>query len=434
MAGLSGILLIITLVLISGLVAYVGDIVGRRMGRRRLSLFGLRPRHTAIVISVISGMLITIMTLAVAMTASRDVREGLLRVVEMRQRQADLNAQIAKLDKSMVKLERTRDEAERELEQRRRERDQAREELKAAVADLATTKKELAAAETRLKLTEMAVKRTEAAARRLAAASVNAAHEKNQLQQDVENLRVQLAGGIAMERATPVLFGAGQPLDWRLIDGNRPASAIRQDLDSFVAKLDAQVKRIGAKPLPGEKLTVIIRKPVLQRPAGRTGSQNVEWFLQDQVLDALADGIHETSGGVIVRAFSVFNTHAGEPVRTDFELFRNRLIFHRGDVLAQERLDGGEPEPALMGALLRLLREQVNAKARSNNIMPKAAAADSDVIGATQETVGEMTIEELFATVDRLRAIGGPARVSAVASSDTWTIGPLKVDLVVTPA
>ncbi|NIO64040.1 MAG: DUF3084 domain-containing protein, partial [Gammaproteobacteria bacterium] len=67
MAGFSGILLIVALVLVSGLIAYIGDIVGRRMGRKRLSLFGMRPRHTAIAVSVAAGMLITVITLLVAM-------------------------------------------------------------------------------------------------------------------------------------------------------------------------------------------------------------------------------------------------------------------------------------------------------------------------------------------------------------------------------
>jgi uncharacterized protein (DUF3084 family) len=135
-----------------------------------------------------------------------------------------------------------------------------------------------------------------------------------------------------------------------------------------------------------------------------------------------------------VRAFSVFNTHPGEPVRVDFELFRNRLVFRRGEALAQTVMDGRQSEPTLMGQLLALLRQEVNAKARSNNIMPRPATAASEAIGTTQETVGNITIEKLFAAVERLRAIGGMARLSAVASTDTWTIGPLEVDLLITPA
>jgi len=98
----------VALVLISGLIAYVGDIVGRRMGRKRVTLFGLRPRHTAIAISVVAGMVITIITLVAAMLVSKDVKDGFLRVVEMRQRQAQLEGRVAELGKSAARLEQTR--------------------------------------------------------------------------------------------------------------------------------------------------------------------------------------------------------------------------------------------------------------------------------------------------------------------------------------
>ena len=424
-----GVLLMVALVFISGLIAYVGDIVGRRMGRKRVTLFGLRPRHTAIAISVVAGMVITIITLVAAMLVSKDVKDGFLRVVEMRQRQAQLEGRVAELGKSAARLEQTRARAQLELEQRQQELDTTR-------TDLEKTHKELAGAEAALKRTESARQRAETATKSAEAAAVRSyAFQRGlerriaALRQDLQNLTVQAAGGITMERSTPVLFGAGQPLDWQLIDGDRPVKAIRQDLTAFVAKLETQAKQAGAEPLPDEKSAIIIRRPVRD-----ASTQSIVWFGEDQVLEAVADGVHENSGGVIVRAFSVFNTHPGEPVRVDFELFRNRLVFRRGEALAQTVMDGRQSQPALMAGLLGLLRQEVNAKARSHNIMPRPNAEGSSAIGMTQETVGDIGIDELFSAVERLRELGGMARVSAVASADTWTIGPLEVDLLLTPA
>ncbi|MBM3470596.1 MAG: DUF3084 domain-containing protein, partial [Armatimonadetes bacterium] len=58
-----GLILIPVLIVVSGVVAYVGNMVGRAIGRRRLTVLGLRPRHTAHVIAVATGMLITLITL-----------------------------------------------------------------------------------------------------------------------------------------------------------------------------------------------------------------------------------------------------------------------------------------------------------------------------------------------------------------------------------
>ena len=55
----------IALILVSGFVAYVGDYIGRSLGKKRLTMFGLRPKHTAIVSTVITGMLISVLALLV---------------------------------------------------------------------------------------------------------------------------------------------------------------------------------------------------------------------------------------------------------------------------------------------------------------------------------------------------------------------------------
>lgn len=67
------------LIVMCGGIAYVGDLLGWRMGKRRLSLFGLRPRHTAVVFTVCTGMLIATVTLGALMLASRGVRIAVTR-------------------------------------------------------------------------------------------------------------------------------------------------------------------------------------------------------------------------------------------------------------------------------------------------------------------------------------------------------------------
>ncbi len=421
-AGLPGIVLIIALVLVSGVIAYVGDIVGRRMGRKRLSLFGLRPRHTAIVISVFAGMLITVMTLSVAMMVSQTVKDGFLRVAEMRERQAELARQISKLNESMSALQHARQAAEEELQQWQDELDRAKQMLEEANSEYDVLQSEYEEALEQLKNAERVL--GDAIAKRL-----QLEREIDELERDIENLRVQAAGGITLERSTPVILGVGQPLDWELVDGGRSAEAIQEDLDAFVARLDDRARGAGARPLAESDSAIIIRKPVRD-----PDTQSVVWFSEEQVLQAIAERIRESSGGVIVRGFSVFNTHPGEPVRVDFELFRNRLVFRRGETLAQALVDGRQSEPTLMGALLALLREEVSPRARAHNVMPRPNPSSPGVLGSSEGTVGDITIEELFAVVDRLRAINGLARVTAVAAADTWTIGPLEVDLLVSLA
>lgn len=93
----SGFILIPALILVSGAVAYIGNLVGRATGRRRLSIFGLRPRYTAHLITVITGMLITLISLGSMLLASQDARVGLFRLNDLREEIAGAEARLAAL-------------------------------------------------------------------------------------------------------------------------------------------------------------------------------------------------------------------------------------------------------------------------------------------------------------------------------------------------
>jgi uncharacterized protein (DUF3084 family) len=90
-------ILIPTLILVSGLVAFVGNLVGRNIGRRRLAIFGLRPRHTAQIVTVITGMLITVVTLGVVLLVSNDARQALFHLQEVRRQVAEQEAKLKAL-------------------------------------------------------------------------------------------------------------------------------------------------------------------------------------------------------------------------------------------------------------------------------------------------------------------------------------------------
>lgn len=77
-----GFLLVPVLFLVSGVIAWVGNAVGRRVGKGRLSLFGLRPRTTAQIVTVATGMLINVLTLGAVLAFSRDARVALFELRE----------------------------------------------------------------------------------------------------------------------------------------------------------------------------------------------------------------------------------------------------------------------------------------------------------------------------------------------------------------
>jgi uncharacterized protein (DUF3084 family) len=97
--------LIPLLILVSGLVAFIGNLVGRAIGRKRLTLLGVRPRYTAQIITVVTGMMITVVTLAVVLLASQDARQALFHLQEVQQQTRQLEAQIAAQQRELRALQ-----------------------------------------------------------------------------------------------------------------------------------------------------------------------------------------------------------------------------------------------------------------------------------------------------------------------------------------
>jgi len=88
--------LVLVLLVIGGVIAYIGNYVGKYIGKRRLTVFNLRPRHTAMTITVLSGILIAFLTLAVLLAVSQDARTAFLGLDKLKgqiaEKTAELNA------------------------------------------------------------------------------------------------------------------------------------------------------------------------------------------------------------------------------------------------------------------------------------------------------------------------------------------------------
>ncbi|HTU69080.1 MAG TPA: DUF3084 domain-containing protein [Candidatus Baltobacteraceae bacterium] len=84
---------VLLIMAVAGAIAYVGDRVGHQVGRRRLTLFGIRPRYTSTIVAIGTGMLIALVVTIVALLASREVRTAFFRMNQISTQIAQLQAQ-----------------------------------------------------------------------------------------------------------------------------------------------------------------------------------------------------------------------------------------------------------------------------------------------------------------------------------------------------
>ena len=83
---MSGWLLILALLVLGGVLSNLGDRLGSRVGKARLSLFNMRPRRTAVLITVLTGSLISALSLGLLLLVSRQLRVGLFELDALQER------------------------------------------------------------------------------------------------------------------------------------------------------------------------------------------------------------------------------------------------------------------------------------------------------------------------------------------------------------
>lgn len=79
----SAAVLLAAILLLGGVIAVLGDRLGTKVGKARLRIFGLRPRQTATVVTVITGTLISASTLGILFAFSKPLRQGVFEIDEI---------------------------------------------------------------------------------------------------------------------------------------------------------------------------------------------------------------------------------------------------------------------------------------------------------------------------------------------------------------
>jgi len=90
--------IVLFIVLLAGAIAYMGDRVGHQVGRKRLTLFNIRPRYTSTIVAVATGMVIALAVTLIAIFASEQVKTAFFRLNQ-------INAEISRAQARARELE-----------------------------------------------------------------------------------------------------------------------------------------------------------------------------------------------------------------------------------------------------------------------------------------------------------------------------------------
>ncbi|MCX7993437.1 MAG: DUF3084 domain-containing protein [Fimbriimonadales bacterium] len=183
---LTMLIILALLTLFGGALAYAGDWLGRKLGKQRLSLFGIRPRHTATLITTVTGCLTVALTVAGMTLVNESFRAWITRgdriLAELRENEArlkELQARNAELQSANQQLRGEQARLSKELQQLETEYKARLEQVQALEAQLLQARQQLQ--QSRAQLTQ--------AQQQL----VQARQIREQLQQQIQSVRTQIA-------------------------------------------------------------------------------------------------------------------------------------------------------------------------------------------------------------------------------------------------
>lgn len=399
---MSGWVLIIALLVLGGVLSTLGDRLGSRVGKARLSLFNMRPRRTAVVITVLTGSLISALSLGLMLLVSRQLRVGLFELDGLQQKLQDSRRQ---LEQNRVALESAEDERREAMAQAQR----IDAELSTAKQRAATLREELAplqqqriqleAEQKRLsrdiqqrdstiKARDADIRRTEAELQRVRASIKAGETELKELERNLIALRrgsVVLSSGEVLATATIRLENTGQAkaaIDRLLQDAN--LMAYQQVRPGETP--DRQILLVPRKDV--QRLRTIISKP----------------------------------GTWVVSLRSATNVLRGESIVYAFPDIRpNRRISRRGEVLASATLPEQDRSPEMVRRRLNLLLASAFAEVQRRGSLVEGLQFD----GTALTQLGMALVE---------RPEGeGERTLEVIAESDSDSADPVLVAFRVDP-
>ena len=91
--------------MLGGLIATLGDVLGSKIGKARFSIFKLRPKKTAILITIFTGSLISASSLSLMILVNRQLRVGLFRLGDLQKKLQESKQVLMPLKEEREKLE-----------------------------------------------------------------------------------------------------------------------------------------------------------------------------------------------------------------------------------------------------------------------------------------------------------------------------------------
>lgn len=460
----SGYILIAAIFILGGIIAAFGDRLGTKIGKARLRLFNLRPRQTAMMITVITGMLISALTLGILFSLSESLRRGIFQLDDILQEKRFIEGELAEVTQQ-------KQQVEQQLTQVRKEQSQAVTDLNAINRDFEQSKQQLSkisaqAKKLRQELNNLLAQRDDRL-QQLQQLQKQSQALQAQLQEREQQIQEQDRVLAQKESRLRELEQQQQVLQTQVQERDRSIAALDQAISAAETSLKLRTKRLAQlesqlefvernvaileqsyQELREKKITIVkgqvlasavvrIVDPTaaksaidsLLRQANTnavqatqfSGSKSTEQIVKitkaqvEQLISQIED-----SKDYVIRILSAGNYVQGEKrVEVFADLVVNQQIFPAGEEIATVSIDPRN-----------ITRQEVQERLNWLLAVSRFRAQRAGVLGDIE--IGDNQIESIVDFVNKVTQTTEPVdEIKAIVTENTYTAGPLKLDFVV---
>ncbi len=366
-----------------GILSILGDRIGMKFAKRRVSLWGLRPRYTSSILTAFTGTLISLFVVVILALVSESVRTSLFSMQFIQRQIADLTRQLQDSRNEQQVSSLMVVEAQQQLDRKQRELDDAQERLARTREDLSGKQAELTKLQSRADNLREATERLGA--------------ERARLEESVRSIRENLG---KLQEGRIVAFSEERLAQETVPGGVADEAGAARALD----RLDERVRNEVARRASAVPASVVVED--------EAGSR-----------EAAVSRILAYDSRKVVLAIARQNVTAGQTVRVAYRVYESSLVFSAGEALIS-RVVGFSPGLDEAETILSFMLRRLNALSTASGIITDSLTG----------MVGGIPANDFYDAVERIASAAAPLRVTVLAAGDIYSEGPVSVKIDVAPA
>jgi len=393
-------------VILSGLIAYIGDRIGMKMGKRRVSLFGLRPRYSSIIITIVTGILIAVLSVTILLAVYSELRQALFNINDVLTRLEHLNEELTNRDqelsakdKKLAAKDQELSKLQQEIEAKEKEIESKKTEIAAREKEIAKRDQEIAAVESDLKkLTknrnelQKRVDQLGSQRKNLESQVTELENQISELEADYDKLREvanQLQAGVIYYMGEDMVYQKGDVIYTDVLEGGRSEQETISALNKYLQAANQ----------------VAVKKDI-------EVNEETKMALRLQTEDILntARIIYnmELGSRVIVSLIARVNVPKNDWLYANFQLYEDFKVFEKGQLISSREISAEQSSEEIETKLEAMLQD-INQKAINQGLLPDNSGQ-----------VGSINFSQFYNLVNRVRSATGKVKVNIYADTDIW--------------